>query len=369
MQKSRKRILLITVTVLFTFLTVFLLFYSVPPSPEKEIREARYSLAEARGKNAHYYAEHLYTEASAYLDSAMFSWEKENQRFIYKRNYNEVIRYAGLSVLRSHLASKVFENNISEPKVSYMQRVMVLRDIEKKIDLRFRNYPLKSDIRERIMQGKLLLKEGETAWKNYDYSVAEKKINEAEYYLASAYEYSQASLSNYFSLYPKWKTWVDSTLVISDSINDYSIIVDKFSRKLHVYYDGRKHSEYSAELGPNWVGDKKVLGDKATPEGMYMVSKKLRDDSTVFYKALLLNYPNDEDTADFQTALARGILPHSSRIGGMIEIHGHGGKGIDWTEGCVALTDKEMDELFDLVRIGTPVTIVGSMLELDSVIR
>jgi len=53
----------------------------------------------------------------------------------------------------------------------------------------------------------------------------------------------------------------------------------------------------------------------------------------------------------------------------MIEIHGHGGKGIDWTEGCIALTNNEMDSLFNIVKVGTPVTIVGSMQNLRQILK
>jgi L,D-peptidoglycan transpeptidase YkuD (ErfK/YbiS/YcfS/YnhG family) len=61
-------------------------------------------------------------------------------------------------------------------------------------------------------------------------------------------------------------------------------------------------------------------------------------------------------------------LPASAKIGGLIEIHGNGGKGIDWTEGCVALTDSEMDIIFKFTKVGTPVTIVGSMTDLKEVL-
>jgi len=53
----------------------------------------------------------------------------------------------------------------------------------------------------------------------------------------------------------------------------------------------------------------------------------------------------------------------------LIEIHGNGGKGIDWTEGCVALTDKEMDVVFKIAKVGTPVTIIGSMVDLQNVMN
>jgi murein L,D-transpeptidase YafK len=82
--------------------------------------------------------------------------------------------------------------------------------------------------------------------------------------------------------------------------------------------------------------------------------------SSLYHKALLLDYPNADDRAEFALARRRGEMPMSAGIGGFIEIHGEGGRGRDWTRGCVALTNADMDELFARVPIGTPVTIVGS---------
>ena len=98
------------------------------------------------------------------------------------------------------------------------------------------------------------------------------------------------------------------------------------------------------------------------------MTKKLGSNNTKYYKALLIDYPNASDKAEFKKELARGTLPKNAKLGGMIEIHGNGGKGIDWTEGCVALSDSEMDVLFKLVKEGTPVTIVGSTLKLEQLI-
>ncbi|MBE3139905.1 MAG: L,D-transpeptidase family protein, partial [Thermoplasmata archaeon] len=88
-----------------------------------------------------------------------------------------------------------------------------------------------------------------------------------------------------------------------------------------------------------------------------------------YYKALLLDYPNDEDKKRFKSEIKHGSLPASAKIGDLIEIHGNGGKGVDWTEGCIALTDKEMDVVFRIVKAGTPVTIVGSMVDLQYVVN
>ena len=57
-----------------------------------------------------------------------------------------------------------------------------------------------------------------------------------------------------------------------------------------------------------------------------------------------------------------------AKIGSLIEIHGDGGRGIDWTEGCISLTNAEMDVVFKIAKEGTPVTIIGSMVSLDQLL-
>jgi hypothetical protein len=73
----------------------------------------------------------------------------------------------------------------------------------------------------------------------------------------------------------------------------------------------------------------------------------------------MLDYPNERDKERFRKAVQRGEIARGASIGGLIEIHGEGGRGGDWTDGCVALTNNEMDDLFDRVSVGTLVTIVG----------
>jgi murein L,D-transpeptidase YafK len=82
--------------------------------------------------------------------------------------------------------------------------------------------------------------------------------------------------------------------------------------------------------------------------------------SSDFFKALLIDYPNADDRAEFGRLRRSGEIPASARIGGLIEIHGGGGRQHDWTDGCVAVTNREIEDLFGLVSVGTPVTIVGS---------
>lgn len=369
MVKNWKIYLIAGSSALFAGLILFLMFRLVPVPPIGEMTQARKALSGAMNDKADLYSVEEFRSAAALYDSAMTFWKKENDRFIYSRDFSKVARYAELS---QATASRSAENSRTKSaclKIEIDRKIKTLGDLVSDLTQRFNDYPLAAEVRNSISSGKFLLTESGIAFQNGDYLQAGSKLSESEYLLTSSYEHANENLKSYFRSYPEWKRWVDSTLVSSTLNCDYSIIVDKFSRKVLVYLNGTKQFEYPAELGKNWVGDKRVRGDKATPEGMYKIIRKFKSDSTKYYKALLLDYPNDEDTASFLAAKARGYLPGSAKIGGMIEIHGNGGKGIDWTEGCIALTDREMDSIFKIVKIGTPVTIVGSMYDLRHVLK
>ena len=158
----------------------------------------------------------------------------------------------------------------------------------------------------------------------------------------------------------RWQRWQRETIAWSRREGRPAIVVVKDTHTMTVYVRGQAEKTYTVELGFNWIADKVQEGDGATPEGRYRVVKRLDHLSSEYYKALLLDYPNAEDRAQFSRLRKRGELPPGARIGGLIEIHGSGGRRRDWTNGCVAVTNAEMDELFRRVTLGTPVTIIGS---------
>ena len=151
--------------------------------------------------------------------------------------------------------------------------------------------------------------------------------------------------------------------------NKKIILIDKFAHTCKIYQNKKPLRIFSVELGPNWMGDKIRKGDKATPEGIYRITEKKKGSETKFHKALLISYPNNEDVQRFQAAKNNGLLSAKTEIGGLIEIHGSGGKGIDWTDGCIALENNDMDVLFRLVAVNTPVIIVGSVEPLDKLLN
>ena len=134
------------------------------------------------------------------------------------------------------------------------------------------------------------------------------------------------------------------------------VVVDKGKRSMQLMQAGRVVKTYNVQLGQNPVGHKLQQGDQRTPEGVYTVD--FRRSESRFGLALRISYPN---SADRQYASSRGVDP-----GGEIYIHGqpHGGvnparlaNGPDWTDGCVAVSNAEMREIYGLVKDGTTVEI------------
>jgi len=134
------------------------------------------------------------------------------------------------------------------------------------------------------------------------------------------------------------------------------VVVHKAKRELLLMRNGKVLKRYWVSLGFNPNGHKKQEGDGKTPEGVYTIDKRKRQSR--FYKALHINYPNDKDRAQ---AKARGVSP-----GGQLYIHGldftvawMGAAHVlsDWTAGCIALTNREMDELWAAIPEGTPIEI------------
>ncbi len=159
------------------------------------------------------------------------------------------------------------------------------------------------------------------------------------------------------SLVARWKRMVGDTVAWSRQTGGAAIVVLKENHRVDLYDDGRVIRSYAADMGYRSVNDKLRSGDAATPEGRYRITEKKPGSN--FYKALALNYPNDEDRAEFARLRRTGRIPAGASLGGLIEIHGEGGRGKDWTKGCVALSNNDMDDLFRRAAVGTPVTIVG----------
>jgi|GEM_PF-755526 len=144
-----------------------------------------------------------------------------------------------------------------------------------------------------------------------------------------------------------------------------SLVVYKRQRALVVYEFGARKREYPVVLGANPDGDKRFEGDLRTPEGLYRIDG-IRPHKRWRY-FLSINYPNAQDRSAYESSLREGLIPTLSGravgIGGWIGIHGTD-KPVkqqaaeDWTRGCIAMYNSDIDDLRARVRVGTPVLIV-----------
>ena len=129
------------------------------------------------------------------------------------------------------------------------------------------------------------------------------------------------------------------------------IVVSKSDRKMYLFHGDKVLKDYDIGLGFTPEGHKQFEGDGKTPEGAYFISYK--NPNSTYHLSLKISYPNE---ADIAFAQAEGKSP-----GGDIVIHGESNTRVtkrDWTWGCVALTDKEIEIVYSMVKPGTPIFIL-----------
>ena len=141
------------------------------------------------------------------------------------------------------------------------------------------------------------------------------------------------------------------------AVNADYVKVFKAKREMRLYHAGKSIKKYRISLGDNPIGHKQQQGDERTPEGVYTID--YRNPKSSYHLSLHINYPNREDK---RKAAKRGVNP-----GGDIFIHGlPNGMGAmpnlffahDWTDGCIAVNNREIEEIWRLVKNGTPIEIL-----------
>lgn len=183
---------------------------------------------------------------------------------------------------------------------------------------------------------------------------------------------------------PGWPGWkrvrtLDGAngLIRAEELTNVWLRISKSAQTLFVYRGEHLIDRIPTDLGYNFFSDKEQRGSLSnpdhwrTPEGEFFVANK--NPTSQFYKAFVLNYPNAEDAA---RGLEDGLIteeqyelivssenrfqmpPMNTELGGWIEIHGDGtGERSNWTQGCVAIQNVQMDRLWDIIEVGTPVLI------------
>ena len=135
------------------------------------------------------------------------------------------------------------------------------------------------------------------------------------------------------------------------------IVVEKFKRQLSVYNNNEKLKTYKISLGKNPIGHKQFEGDGKTPEGIYYIDGK--NPKSKYFLNLGISYPDEKDK-EYAAA-------HNKSAGGDIKIHGlPNGFSMakplfdiygDWTQGCIAVSNEDMAELYEIIDIGTKIEI------------
>lgn len=151
-----------------------------------------------------------------------------------------------------------------------------------------------------------------------------------------------------------WANWPEPAL--REPVTADRVLVDKSERRLVLLRGGSVLKGYRVSFGGEPVGHKQREGDERTPEGKYRIDR--RNARSAFHRSLHVSYP---DRRDVERARGLGVPP-----GGDIMIHGmRNGLGwagklhrlADWTDGCIAVTNREMDELWRAIPDGTPIEI------------
>jgi murein L,D-transpeptidase YafK len=159
----------------------------------------------------------------------------------------------------------------------------------------------------------------------------------------------------YFS-YLSSRTVQYSTIKINGTEKVDSVEVYKSKRKLTLFSSGKDLKSYNISLGKNPIGAKQFEGDKKTPEGKYILDRKKENSS--YYLAMHISYPNEDDKIKAASL--------NKPAGGDIMLHGIPNKlkflesyyiNTDWTDGCIAVSNDDMDELWKVIDEGTPITI------------
>lgn len=325
--------------------------------PAEQITKAAKALVDASAAEAPRYARPIYSHAESLLVDSRLEVAHQTGRFILFRNYERAESLTQLAYEISLQAAseaqknkEALRNRANDELTNIKTELASWRETfdGSLINYKAEQYWSSADIAVNACQHLIRQEEYDRALKEADNARA--KLRDLSK-LIEDYSNGQAEVLK------TWRKWVRQTIDNSRGHGSPAIIVVKSTHTLYLVKNGNVVRTFDCELGFNSAQQKYFSGDGATPEGIYQVTRVNKNGSK-FYKALMLNYPNDNDRKRFSDNKAKGIISRYAKIGALIEIHGNGGQNKDWTNGCVALANNDIDSLIAHVGIGTPVTIV-----------
>jgi L,D-peptidoglycan transpeptidase YkuD (ErfK/YbiS/YcfS/YnhG family) len=304
------------------------------------------------------FASDEYRQYRSQLRRAKDALIETEKKFIWFRNYDDLAQQFKQVIARGDEIQALVAERRDQQKSGIAGRLAAQRDRIDRLDTLTTLISVGRSSREFLAKAELLTDEAAGLAERGRYQEAEERLKRATTFMQIAKEVITPALKRFVDQeqISFWRRKVDETIRESQVRGSYAIVVSKVDRQLYLYKAGRLVKTYDVGLGSRSISDKICAGDKATPEGKYRITKKLAQSH--YYKALLINYPNDEDRRQFELAKQRGAISRRAGIGGLIEIHGGGKDG--QTYGCVALDDRHMAEIYALADVNTPVTIVGA---------
>ncbi len=301
--------------------------------------------------------------ARAALLHAQAEISLQGKRSGLSRDYSEAGALAGEAMRQAHRCE---EHARARAELLHDRAARLLEDLEGWIGRArslARQAPARVEVASELLKSEIALGEARASFQKEQYERSEEAVTRGRLGVSRVIADITADLEAFRTGPGRaiWRRWVEETLEDSERDNEVVIIVDKLRRQLLVMRGREELASYAVELGAGGIEIKTRAGDDATPEGRYRVTEVRGPGRTRFYRALMLDYPNADDRARYRKLKRAGRLHPQQGIGGLIEIHGMGGRGQDWTEGCVALEDDDMDDLVPKVSVGTAVTIVGTV--------
>jgi hypothetical protein len=322
---------------------------------------AQSAVEEARSGGAPEWAPRTLAEARALLDRGLDEYGRQERRVFFLRDFSVAKTLLEMTEARGQAAAS--EARDRREQMTLRAQTILGRATEMVgISRAFASMiPLQPYERRQLARARLTLFEAMERFRGGDHKACVQLAGLADS-LADGVSAACSDRARRYedpNLLRRWRGMIDETIRWSRATGGVAIVVRKTEHSLTLYRGGVARVTYRTDLGTNTVADKSFAGDYATPEGRYRIIAKRGSRESKYYKALLLDYPNPEDLARFARDRRAGLV-RGGGPGRDIEIHGEGGRYNDWTKGCVAIANAQMDVLFAAVEIGTPVTIVGS---------
>lgn len=355
----RGRILLLGAVSLFSFAC------QTPPAPP-EAAEAERLEQTIWSAGASLYAPEEYARYRQGLKSGLDLLAAEGAKFGWFRNYGparldfQALVASGRALLERIRGMRAFQEKTLTAEIEEsVRQSSLLRQMTEYFN---ENGP----VRKNIAQADIRLSEARILVSKAEFEKARALLEDGRKAILAAEEAATKLLSRYLdeAQLARWAKWVEDTIAESKTRGATTFVVSKLERKLHIYKKGVRTASYDIGLGRFGLSDKMFSGDEATPEGRYRIIQKFPN--STFYKALLIDYPNEEDRESFARGKRAGTIPVKAGIGGEIEIHGGGKDSL--TRGCVGMENKDMDEVYGAAAVGTAVTIVGTLSVENSIL-